>query len=128
MKAAVTPREAQIWDLVVQGFTKKEIAVKLNRSYHTVNQLYRNLYFKLHIRKETDLVREWFVYHSIVTADEMRHFFRHHAAPAIISFLMITAAQVFFETPAVRSSRTTASRTISRTARSGRRRKRDYHV
>ncbi len=127
MKALVSPREAQIWALVVQGYTKKEIAVKLNRSYHTINQLYRNLYDKLSIRKETDLVREWFIYHAICTKDELSKAIRHHAAPAIFAFLMITGVQVVFDTPAVRAARPVASRNISRTARQGRR-KEDYHV
>jgi len=122
MRPAITPREMQIWSMVVDGRTKKEIACNLGRSYHTVNQLYRNLYQKLNICKETDLVREWFIYHAIVTKDELSRAIRHHAAPAIMFFLMITAAQITLDTPAVRAR--TTSRTVSRTSsRSGSRRK-----
>jgi DNA-binding CsgD family transcriptional regulator len=119
MKALITPREDQVWSMAVQGLTKKEIAVHLQRSYHTVNQMYRNLYSKLNIRKETDLVREWFVYHSFCTAQELKEFLKHHAAPAVIAFLLITAAQIFLDTPAVRGARRTNSG-ATRTARAGR--------
>jgi DNA-binding CsgD family transcriptional regulator len=58
---AITPREREVWALVVAGYVKKEIASILKRSIHTVSMLIRRLFIKLCVHKETDLVREWFV-------------------------------------------------------------------
>jgi len=117
---AITNREAQIWAMYVQGQTRKEIANELNRSFHTVNQITRNLYDKLHITKETDLVREWFLYHAFITRDELSRAIRQKAAPVVIAMLMLTAAQIVFDSPAVRVVRNPITRCVTRTA-SGRR-------
>lgn len=127
MNASVTPRESQIWAMMVQGYTKKEIASELDRSVHTVNQLVRQLYDKLDIRKETDLVREWFVFHTFITRDELAKAIRSKAAPVALMFLIVTGVQMFVNAPAVRVVRPVASRTITRTPSQGRR-KQDFYA
>lgn len=52
----LTGREQRILELMTQGFTKKEIADKLNLSYHTVDTHLRNIYTKLHVHSRTGAV------------------------------------------------------------------------
>lgn len=125
----VTRRESQIWALMADGMTKKEVASHLDRSYHTVNQIVRQLYEKLSIRKETELVREWFIFHSLVTRDEFTRAIRQKGAPVVFGFLLLTSVQIAFDSPAVRvmrTGRTASSRSGNRTP-SGRR-KTTYYV
>lgn len=123
----ITQREDQVWNMYVQGMAKKEIAAKLNRSFHTINQITRNLYEKLQITKETELIREWFIHHAIITRDELKRAIAHKSAPLIALFIVITAFQIVFETPAVRVMR--PGRTVSRSAnRSNSGRRKDYEL
>ena len=45
----LTPRELQILEALVKGYTKKEIAVQLDVSFHTVDFHQRSIYQKLHV-------------------------------------------------------------------------------
>ncbi len=128
MEKTITQREAQIWALSVKGLTKKEIANKLNRSYHTVNQIYRNLYNKLGVRKETDLVREWFLYNSFVTKEELKEAIKNNTAPYVIVFLLITSMQIMFDTPALRIRNNTRVVTRRPEREKTGRRKKTYYV
>lgn len=122
----ITQREQQIWTLIAKGMTKKEVANHIDRSFHTVNQIVRNIYDKLDIRKETDLVREWFFYQSLVTREEFSEAIKTKGISIVLGFLLLTSIQVVFDSPAVRIVRPTASRSVNR-APSGRR-KSDYYV
>ena len=53
----LTKREKEILHLIVEGFTNKEIAVKLNIALNTVLVHRSNIMKKLDIHKEADLVR-----------------------------------------------------------------------
>ena len=52
----LTPREQKILELMTQGLIKKEIADKLQLSYHTVDTHLRNIYTKLHVHSRTGAV------------------------------------------------------------------------
>lgn len=122
----ITQREEQVWALIVKGMAKKEVANHLDRSFHTINQIVRQIYEKLDIKKETDLVREWFFYQSLVTRDEFSQAIRSKGASVVLGFLLLTSVQIAFDSPAVRVVRTASARSINR-APSGRR-KSNYYV
>jgi DNA-binding CsgD family transcriptional regulator len=113
----ISPRERQIWGLIVSGLLKKEVAATINRSEHTVSNTMRRLYAKLGITKETDLVREYFVYMGFVTADELRKTISAANIGLIALFLSLSAIQAFsgHDARPVRTVRT-ASRATSRTS------------
>ena len=51
----LTEREAQVAELCVKGYIGKEIADKLNTSYRTVANHFRNIYNKTGIRRSVNL-------------------------------------------------------------------------
>ncbi|HMB92191.1 MAG TPA: response regulator transcription factor [Rhodothermales bacterium] len=52
----LTEREKEILHLLVEGFTKKEIAAQLFVSYYTVDTHCRNIYAKLQVHSRSDAV------------------------------------------------------------------------
>lgn len=113
----ITPRERIVWALLVQGRIKKEIANDLGRSEHTVSMQLRRLYQKLGIHKETDLVREFFVYMGYVTRAELAEAARMPKALIVAVLLAITGIQMFSthtEARTVRTMARAASRNVSR--------------
>lgn len=52
----LTEREKRVLELMTQGFTTKEIADRLEVSYHTVDTHLRNIYSKLHVHSRTGAV------------------------------------------------------------------------
>lgn len=52
----LTERERDILRLLVEGLVKKEIADRLNISFHTVDSHLRNIYTKLHVNSQTGAV------------------------------------------------------------------------
>jgi len=69
MVSTLSKREYEIAELIAWGLIKKEIASRLNISYHTVDQHIRNIYKKLQIRKETDLTRWYFIHRYDIPAE-----------------------------------------------------------
>lgn len=69
MVSTLSKREYEIAELIAWGLIKKEVASRLNISYHTVNQHIRNIYEKLQIRKETDLTRWYFIHRYDIPAE-----------------------------------------------------------
>jgi DNA-binding NarL/FixJ family response regulator len=55
--SALTARERDIVDLLVLGFTAREISAELNISFHTVRTHIRNVYDKSGVASRTELVR-----------------------------------------------------------------------
>lgn len=121
----ITQRERQIWAMIAQGMTKKEVANELGRSFHTVNQIVRNLYDKLQIRKETELVREWFFHTDLVSRVEFKRTVAQKGFFVAVFFLTVTGFQIASNTPTFRIGRV-ASRSLTRTQQG--RRKQDYYV
>lgn len=52
----LSPREREILELLVDGFSMKEIATRLDLSFHTIDTHVRNLYAKLHVRTRAGAV------------------------------------------------------------------------
>jgi DNA-binding NarL/FixJ family response regulator len=54
--ANLSPREAEVLDLLAKGFLYKEIADQMKVSYATVHTHIRHIYEKLHVRSRTEAV------------------------------------------------------------------------
>lgn len=54
--ASLTPREAEVLDLLAKGFLYKEISEQMKVSYATVHTHIRHIYEKLHVRSRTEAV------------------------------------------------------------------------
>lgn len=54
--ANLSPREAEVLDLLAKGFLYKEIAEQMKVSYATVHTHIRHIYEKLHVRSRTEAV------------------------------------------------------------------------
>jgi DNA-binding NarL/FixJ family response regulator len=52
----LSPREAEVLDLLAKGFLYKEIADQMKVSYATVHTHIRHVYEKLHVRSRTEAV------------------------------------------------------------------------
>lgn len=53
---SLSPREAQVLDLLAKGYLYKEIAERMNLTYATVHTHIRHVYEKLHVRSRTEAV------------------------------------------------------------------------
>ena len=53
---SLSPREAEVLDLLAKGFLYKEIADQIKVSYATVHTHIRHVYEKLHVRSRTEAV------------------------------------------------------------------------
>jgi DNA-binding NarL/FixJ family response regulator len=53
---SLSPREAQVLDLLAKGFLYKEIADEMKVTYATVHTHIRHIYEKLHVRSRTEAV------------------------------------------------------------------------
>jgi DNA-binding NarL/FixJ family response regulator len=53
----LTKREKEVLLLLQQGMIKKEIAHRLNISYHTVDSHVKNIYKKLHVNSNVQAIR-----------------------------------------------------------------------
>ena len=52
----LTQREREVLELMKEGLTKKEIAGRLELSFHTVDDYLRNIYAKLHVHSQAGAV------------------------------------------------------------------------
>ena len=52
----LTEREREVLELMKEGLTKKEIAGRLELSFHTVDDYLRNIYTKLHVHSQAGAV------------------------------------------------------------------------
>ena len=53
---ALSPREAEVLQLMVDGLTMKQIADRAHLSYHTIDTHVRNIYAKLHVHSRSAAV------------------------------------------------------------------------
>ena len=68
--AALTPREAVVAGLVVDGLTDREIAERLYLSHHTVSQYVKRIYRKLDVESRVGLTRLLLGAPSVVRAPD----------------------------------------------------------
>lgn len=52
----LTEREREVLELMKEGLSKKEIAARLELSFHTVDDYLRNIYAKLHVHSQAGAV------------------------------------------------------------------------
>ncbi|MFM7205144.1 MAG: response regulator transcription factor [Planctomycetaceae bacterium] len=57
--AALTSREREVLDMLVQGLTKKEIAARMGVAFATVRTHLEHVYKKLHVRSQAEAVARW---------------------------------------------------------------------
>jgi DNA-binding NarL/FixJ family response regulator len=57
--AALSRREAEVLDLLSQGYADKEIAARLSVSYETIRSHLKSIYDKLHVRSRTEAVSKY---------------------------------------------------------------------
>jgi DNA-binding NarL/FixJ family response regulator len=55
-KYELSPREKEVLNLLVDGLAEKEIANKLNVSFHTIDTHLKNIYQKLHVHTRSGVV------------------------------------------------------------------------
>lgn len=107
MVSTLSKREYEIAELVAWGLTKKEVANRLDISYHTVSQHIRNMYEKLRIRKETDLTRWYFIHRYDIPAENpLRKFMA-------IFLLLISMSTVITDQDILRVFRTRSAKAYS---------------
>lgn len=53
---SLSEREAEVLDLLAQGYLYKEIAVKMGVSYHTIHSHVKHIYEKLHVQSRAQAV------------------------------------------------------------------------
>jgi len=127
MKKTLTPREAEIVELVAFGLSQKEIGDKLGISPNTVDVTVKNIKTKLDLQKSTELSAWYFIntYHITLNLSPIKR------AMISLSFLALMVVSLFEGFNPERSFRTIrASRAqVSRTLRSGRRsNESDYYL
>ncbi len=58
-KFRLTDKEEIVMNLIIEGLSYKEIAAKLNISYHTVNHHLKNIYLKLDVNSKGELISKF---------------------------------------------------------------------
>jgi DNA-binding CsgD family transcriptional regulator len=127
MKAAVrlTPREAEVAELLAWGSAKKEVADWLCISTRTVENTTRNIYEKISIQKATELCVWWFCTHCGVSFD-LSPIKRQLLSIALLLIILPQLANN--DDDVVRTFRTSARSTSSRAQRSGRKNENDINL
>lgn len=67
--AKLTPREAEIVELIAFGLSQKEIACDLGISANTVDVIVKNAKEKLHLQKAAELAAWYFINRYYITVD-----------------------------------------------------------
>ena len=55
----ITPRESELLNLLMQGFSAKEAAFEMHISYETVRDYLKTIYQKLNVRSRTEAVLKY---------------------------------------------------------------------
>lgn len=104
----LTRRESQVAELIAWGASKKEVPGLLKRLYggdeisvHTVENILRNIYSKIHISKSTELSAWWFCRHCGVEETLSPIHKLRNAAIAVL-FLVLISPQIISPEPMVR--------------------------
>ena len=98
-KPELTRRECQVAELIAWGASKKEVPDLLRKLYggraisvHTVENILRGIYAKIHLNKATELSVWWFCRHCGVDSS-LSPFNRLKEAAIAIAFLIILLPQ-----------------------------------
>ncbi len=62
---ALSPKEREIVQLIVQGLSYKQMSDKLNISYHTVNHHLKSVYIKLDVKSKSELMVRYFTKNKV---------------------------------------------------------------
>ena len=117
MSQELTSNEKVIMTYVVAGLTKKEIAAKIHRSFHAVDAVYRNIFRKLNIRKDTEIVREWFILRYNINRAELNQALKHPAIYGVAFFLTISLTTIILDNPNLQPIRTSRAARAPRARR-----------
>lgn len=117
MNSELTERELQIAELIAWGASKKEIPDLLKELYggreisvHTVENITRNIYAKLHLNKASELSAWYFCKHYQVD-DSLSPIKRIRTAALSILFLILLIPQTLgYDDEALRPQRTRTTR------------------
>ena len=98
-KPELTKRECQVAELIAWGASKKEVPDLLRKLYggraisvHTVENILRGIYAKIHLNKATELSVWWFCRHCGVDSS-LSPFNRLKEAAIAVAFLIILLPQ-----------------------------------
>jgi len=91
MKQTLTPREAEVVELVAFGLSQKEVADRLGISPNTVDVIIKNIKLKLHLQKAAELSAWYFIqtYHITVNLSPIKR------AMISLSFLTLVVISMF---------------------------------
>ena len=67
----LTKRQAEIFMLIVQGYSQREIAKKLGISDIAVSKVVRKVYAKLEVRNAVEAIREC-LQHGLLSVDDLK--------------------------------------------------------
>ena len=67
----LTERQVEIFMLIVQGYSQREIAKKLGISDMAVSKVVRKVYAKLEVRNAVEAIREC-LQHGLLSVDDLK--------------------------------------------------------
>lgn len=112
----LTKRETQVAELVAWGAAKKEVPGLLQKLYggkevsvHTIENILRNIYAKIHLTKATELSAWWFC-HKCGVDDSLSPFKKLKETAIAVAFLFIILPQTI--NPDLSAVRPTRVRTV----------------
>ena len=118
---SLSKRESQVAELIAWGASKKEVPGLLRRLYggkeisvHTVENILRNIFSKVHISKSTELSAWWFCRHCGVE-ETLSPMHRLRNTMIAILFLVLISPQLVSPDPMVRPRRSTRIDRVERT-------------
>ena len=92
------PKEREVADMYVYGFTKKEISYFLSKPIRTVENQIRSLYTKTEVHKDTEFARWYFCSRFNISFD-LSPLKRQIAASCLLALI---ATSIFFDNNLVR--------------------------
>ena len=60
----LTPREEEVFQLLLRGMKAKEIAGRLSISTSGVNYFVKRIYKKLEVRSKSELILKYYIFHK----------------------------------------------------------------
>lgn len=69
---ALTPREKQVFYMLLEGMKAKEISLRMSISVSGTNYFVKNIYRKLHVNSKPELVLRYFAFRQLCDEWEIR--------------------------------------------------------